>query len=200
MREIPFTIIQFPLYEYLKSVRAKQQGLPEVAPIEGAICGSFAGGVAAALTTPLDVIKTRLMLHKTSIGVTTLVRNIIAEDGYKAFWKGIGPRTMWISAGGAIFLGVYELVKKNTLQLLEGNGSAKLESQTQSRKKKIEEEKTSLPRTRFTIHHLLLGFSRFDNPIAGNMKRSPLPSIFVYILMKLLFISHLCSVAYKVMR
>lgn len=128
MREIPFTIIQFPLYEYLKSVRAKQQGLPEVAPIEGAICGSFAGGVAAALTTPLDVIKTRLMLHKTPIGVTTLVRNIIAEDGYKAFWKGIGPRTMWISAGGAIFLGVYELVKKNTLQLLEGNGSAKLES------------------------------------------------------------------------
>ena len=30
---------------------------------EAAVCGSFAGGVAAAFTTPLDVLKTRVMLE-----------------------------------------------------------------------------------------------------------------------------------------
>lgn len=121
MREIPFTVIQFPLYEYLKHVRAQSLGLAEegqLSPVDGAVAGSIAGGVAAAATTPLDVIKTRLMLSRERINVGVLVRSIIKEDGYAAFWKGIGPRTMWISAGGAIFLGVYEMVKKNTLAVL----------------------------------------------------------------------------------
>jgi hypothetical protein len=31
---------------------------------EAALCGSFSGAIAAAVTTPLDVLKTRLMLGK----------------------------------------------------------------------------------------------------------------------------------------
>jgi solute carrier family 25 S-adenosylmethionine transporter 26 len=36
------------------------------------------------------------------------VRGIYAQEGMKAFFGGVVPRTMWISAGGAVFLGVYE--------------------------------------------------------------------------------------------
>ncbi|ESX02806.1 hypothetical protein KL918_002422 [Ogataea parapolymorpha] len=108
MREIPFTIIQFPLYEYLKTLWGADGAL---SPARGAVCGSVAGGVAAAATTPLDLLKTRLMLSHGKVGVWKLARQIARDEGYTAFLRGIGPRTMWISAGGAIFLGVYENVR-----------------------------------------------------------------------------------------
>lgn len=106
MREIPFTVIQFPLYEFLK-LKAPVEQKDSLAI--GAICGSIAGGIAAALTTPLDVIKTRIMLSEKRVGTSKLITSLVKEEGYGAFLKGIGPRTCWISAGGAIFLGCYEL-------------------------------------------------------------------------------------------
>jgi solute carrier family 25 S-adenosylmethionine transporter 26 len=47
-REIPFASIQFPLYEYLK--KRSDSGL-----IGALGCGAISGGIAAAITTPLDV-------------------------------------------------------------------------------------------------------------------------------------------------
>ena len=35
-------------------------------------------------------------------------REIYVNEGAKALFAGVVPRTLWISAGGAIFLGVYE--------------------------------------------------------------------------------------------
>ncbi|CDK29053.1 unnamed protein product [Kuraishia capsulata CBS 1993] len=110
IREIPFTMIQFPLYEYLKAKVAKLENKEKASPLQGALCGSVAGGFAAASTTPLDVIKTRIMLSESKVRVSQLVKTMVAEEGTKVFWSGVGPRTMWISAGGAIFLGVYETV------------------------------------------------------------------------------------------
>ena len=112
MREIPFTCIQFPLYEFMKQKWRNFDGSDsDLAPWKGALCGSFSGATAAALTTPLDVIKTRLMLSKLSskVTITEIIKELYLEDkSGKSFFKGIGPRTLWIGIGGAVFLGVYE--------------------------------------------------------------------------------------------
>jgi solute carrier family 25 S-adenosylmethionine transporter 26 len=111
MREIPFTVIQFPLWEGMKKFRRDMTGLSQVNPIESALFGSAAGAVAAAATTPLDVVKTRIMLaDEKKLHISKLLSDIYKNKGPKAFFAGLGPRVFWISAGGAIFLGSYEWV------------------------------------------------------------------------------------------
>jgi solute carrier family 25 S-adenosylmethionine transporter 26 len=72
--------------------------------VQSSLCGSVAGGFSAAVTTPLDVIKTRLMLGKDKDGVAykgaaDAAKRIHAEGGLGRFFMGVGPRTMWISIG-----------------------------------------------------------------------------------------------------
>lgn len=90
-------------------------------PFESAFAGSMAGGFAASVTTPLDVIKTRLMLRVDSSGVpysgpASTFKRIVAREGFGALFSGVGPRTLWIAIGGFIYFGVYsttsELLKK----------------------------------------------------------------------------------------
>lgn len=51
LREIPFSFIQFPLWEQLKLKLAKLQNKRQVSPLGAAGCGCVAGGIAAGLTT-----------------------------------------------------------------------------------------------------------------------------------------------------
>ncbi|KAG2125639.1 mitochondrial carrier domain-containing protein [Suillus cothurnatus] len=107
MREIPFTSLQFPLYEFLKYRLSKHLDRKPLYAHEAAVCGT-------ALTTPLDVLKTRVMLDlrdpsKQQVpSLPMRLRQIYVQEGAKALFAGVVPRTMWISAGGAVFLGVYE--------------------------------------------------------------------------------------------
>ncbi|KAL8907356.1 MAG: hypothetical protein Q9207_001474 [Kuettlingeria erythrocarpa] len=108
MREVPFTAIQFPLWEGMKAWRRRKTDREIVTSVESGLYGSVAGAVAAGLTTPLDVLKTRMMLARERQAALPLFRSIWKGEGPRAFVAGMGPRIMWISAGGAIFLGSYE--------------------------------------------------------------------------------------------
>jgi solute carrier family 25 S-adenosylmethionine transporter 26 len=114
MREVPFGFIQFPLYEAFRREWAQHQG-KEITPLQGAACGSFAGCIAAAITTPLDVASTRIMLDVPApgqvsryTGTLKALQIIHAEEGARALFKGIGPLCGWTTIGGFIFFGAYE--------------------------------------------------------------------------------------------
>jgi solute carrier family 25 S-adenosylmethionine transporter 26 len=112
MREIPFAAIQFPLYEKAKRVWSDRQGYL-VSPWQAATCGSITGGFAAGVTTPLDLVKTRLMLGADKEGTpyksaVDVIQRTYRGEGAKIFLRGIQPRVMWMSIGGFVFFGAYE--------------------------------------------------------------------------------------------
>ncbi|XP_051707457.1 mitochondrial S-adenosylmethionine carrier protein isoform X3 [Oryctolagus cuniculus] len=122
LREIPFSLVQFPLWESLKALWSWRQD-HVVDSWQSAVCGAFAGGCAAAVTTPLDVAKTRIMLAKA--GSSTARGNVLSalhgvwrSQGLAGLFAGVLPRMTAISLGGFIFLGAYD----QTRSLLGGVG------------------------------------------------------------------------------
>lgn len=115
-REMPFSLIQMPIWEQLKARHHMNHGAPVNAQLS-ALYGSIGGAIAAFLTNPLDVAKTRIMLAESkdpiaSGRVSTALVSIWNEKGFKGIFAGVTPRVLWISLGGAIFFGAYEQALK----------------------------------------------------------------------------------------
>jgi solute carrier family 25 S-adenosylmethionine transporter 26 len=100
----PSLSLQFPLWEFLKKQLAEATGQATPPPWQGSVCGAVAGGFSAAVTTPLDVAKTRIMLApagspEAALGTLATLRLVAAERGLNGLFAGVTPRVIWISIG-----------------------------------------------------------------------------------------------------
>jgi solute carrier family 25 S-adenosylmethionine transporter 26 len=112
LRDLPFDAIEFAGYESLKQAWGSFADKEDVNGAEAAALGAIAGAFTGAVTTPLDVVKTRLMTSPDSYtGVVQCVRKTIAEEGAMALLKGVEPRVMWIGLGGGCFFSVLETAR-----------------------------------------------------------------------------------------
>ena len=70
------------------------------------------GAVAAALTTPLDVVKTLLNTQQHKVkGMLAGINTVYRVSGIWGFWKGLYPRVVYQVPSTAICWSVYELFK-----------------------------------------------------------------------------------------
>lgn len=84
---------------------------PDVDPISRVLVQTHTG----VITTPLDVLKTRLMTQGASGRYKNLFDatvTIARTEGMGAFMSGWQPRLIWISLGGFVFFPVLEAAKK----------------------------------------------------------------------------------------
>ncbi|XP_068978253.1 mitochondrial S-adenosylmethionine carrier protein-like [Bombus flavifrons] len=122
IRDLPFGLIQMPLWEYFK-LYWKKHVKRECTPMEGAICGSTSVAISAALTTPLDVAKTRIMLSNVTVGkdeikISAMLSKIYHDHGFKGLFAGFVPRVCGFTISGFVFFGVYEKVKEICITIL----------------------------------------------------------------------------------
>ncbi|KAJ9529832.1 hypothetical protein QJQ45_022243 [Haematococcus lacustris] len=120
LRDLPFDAIEFVAYEQVSVNGQLKQGLStylkrELKPQETSMIGAVAGGFTGLVTTPLDVLKTRLMTQGANGRYKSLVDAVVQiarDEGTAAFLKGWQPRLIWISLGGFVFFPVLEASKK----------------------------------------------------------------------------------------
>lgn len=120
-RNLPFVALQFPLYEELRGKLAAWQGIQYQdqarlsnpndiarAGLTSAAAAAVAGGVAAGVSTPLDVSKTRIMLGSHDDGVWKTMVRIAHTEGSSALMRGAGLRASWAALGAGVYLSTYE--------------------------------------------------------------------------------------------
>lgn len=157
-RNLPFTALQFPLFEFLRGQLSKQRHgrktervaytqithwstsrdrlhtngpepalLTEIGVVTST-AAAISGATAALITTPTDVIKTRMMLaagargrqdddKKTSQEKRNATRSfqvaksIFREEGFRGLFRGAALRMVWAALGSGLYLGSYEMAK-----------------------------------------------------------------------------------------
>eukprot|EP00173_Palmaria_palmata_P000090 Plantae.Rhodophyta-Palmaria_palmata.ctg1041.p1 GENE.Plantae.Rhodophyta-Palmaria_palmata.ctg1041~~Plantae.Rhodophyta-Palmaria_palmata.ctg1041.p1 ORF type:complete len:232 (+),score=24.24 Plantae.Rhodophyta-Palmaria_palmata.ctg1041:31-696(+) len=118
-RDLPFRAIQLTLYESVRSRYSEwvlRRHTREMTAIENLLMGALTGTVTAAVTTPLDVLRTRMMSQSPGTGaaykgtIDCLVKTVRTE-GPKALCRGIVPRMALIGPSAAVFFVAYEQSK-----------------------------------------------------------------------------------------
>ncbi|GAA5988371.1 hypothetical protein JCM11641_005452 [Rhodosporidiobolus odoratus] len=118
-RDVPFSAIYFPAYAHLKKdVFHEGRDGKVLSYGEALSAAAIAGMPAAYLTTPADVIKTRLQTEarkgeSTYKGVGDAFRKILTEEGPRALFKGGPARVLRSSPQFGVTLVAYENLKKH---------------------------------------------------------------------------------------
>ncbi|KAJ5766987.1 uncharacterized protein N7511_004603 [Penicillium nucicola] len=145
-RNLPTTAIQFPMFEFVRSrlIDRRRRRKAEVARLgngRGAfeseqsdqlieragltgLAAAISGTIASTVTTPIDVIKTRVMLsagegrsgelegslngRKARKGPFGVGRDILRNEGVQGLFKGGLIRAGWSAVALGLYLGLYE--------------------------------------------------------------------------------------------
>ncbi|OTA98313.1 hypothetical protein M426DRAFT_326107 [Hypoxylon sp. CI-4A] len=116
LRDVPFSAIYFPTYSHLKKDFFGESPTKKLGVVQLLTAGAIAGMPAAYLTTPCDVIKTRLQVEARKgdtnyTGLRHAASTIMKEEGFRAFFKGGPARILRSSPQFGFTLAAYEVLQ-----------------------------------------------------------------------------------------
>ncbi|XP_076241364.1 mitochondrial S-adenosylmethionine carrier protein isoform X2 [Calliopsis andreniformis] len=116
IRDLPFGLIQMPLWEYFKLCWTRYTNR-DCSPSAAAACGGLSVAISATITTPLDVAKTRIMLSSTTadkseVTISAMLKEVYRNNGIRGLFAGFTPRVCGFTMGGIVFFGLYEKMRE----------------------------------------------------------------------------------------
>ncbi|KAJ9533706.1 hypothetical protein QJQ45_026834, partial [Haematococcus lacustris] len=125
LEDVPDMAIKFAAYESMRQVRTHICHGRPASPQEDFAMGAVAGSLAAAATTPLDVIKTNMMCAAASRPSTIGAARLVYEQGGPAaFLRGIGPRALSNGINSAVFFAIFEALRSCLAEHKQRNATA----------------------------------------------------------------------------
>ncbi|KAL0366405.1 UNVERIFIED_CONTAM: putative mitochondrial adenine nucleotide transporter BTL3 [Sesamum radiatum] len=122
LRTAPFKAINFCAYDTYRKQLLKLSGDEETTNSVRFIAGAAAGITATVLCLPLDTIRTRLVAPGGEAlgGVIGAFQHVVRHEGFLSLYKGLLPSILSMAPSGAVFYGVYDMLKSAYLHSPEG--------------------------------------------------------------------------------
>lgn len=124
LRDAPFSALYWVGYENMKKHLLSAFDIPNAeAHMVHIVCGGASGMMAALLTHPIDVVKTRIQSQynqeaasaskelKQSLTIRNVVQSITREEGMRGLFRGLLPRVAKVAPSCAIMISSYEFFK-----------------------------------------------------------------------------------------
>lgn len=122
LRTAPFKAINFYAYDTYRNHLVKLSGNKESTNFERFLAGAAAGITATLLCLPMDTIRTKMVAPGGEAlgGVIGAFRHMIQTEGFFSLYKGLLPSIVSMAPSGAVFYGVYDILKSAYLHSPEG--------------------------------------------------------------------------------
>ncbi|KAG5245818.1 mitochondrial adenine nucleotide transporter BTL [Salix suchowensis] len=122
LRTAPFKAVNFCAYDTYRKQLLRFSGNVETTNFERFIAGAGAGITATILCLPLDTIRTKIVAPGGEAlgGVIGAFRHMVQTEGFLSLYKGLVPSILSVAPSGAVFYGVYDILKSAYLHSPEG--------------------------------------------------------------------------------
>jgi solute carrier family 25 (mitochondrial S-adenosylmethionine transporter), member 26 len=114
LEDIPDMSFKFAAYETLRQAHRRLTNGRSPNFAEDFLLGAISGAVAAAATTPLDVLKTNMMCTAVSRpSMRSAARDVYQQGGTSAFFRGVWPRAASNAVNSAVFFCFFEAIRRH---------------------------------------------------------------------------------------
>lgn len=144
LRTAPFKSVNFFCYDVYRKRLLEITGREEATNFERLVAGAAAGISATLLCFPMDTIRTRLVatggeaLGGVALGgVVGCFQHMIRTEGFFSLYKGLLPAVISMAPSGAVFYGVYDILKTSYLRSAEGQEDLRKRIEVERRRRKI---------------------------------------------------------------